>query len=91
MLDRILRYTTSLADGGRLTLVFLDATARSNLTVGLPYDLAIYVAGRFRLAQQGRIEEGSTFHGEFSDAWQQDIEAAFTGLLRFDREGEGNP
>ncbi len=88
MLDRILHRSTSLADGARLALVSLDATVRSNLTVGLPYDLAIYQRDRFQLSHQSRIEADSPFYRSFRDAWQSGIESAFRGLPRFDWEGQ---
>lgn len=42
MLDRILTTNTSLDEGAKLALVSLDATVRSNVTVGMPFEIAIY-------------------------------------------------
>jgi predicted proteasome-type protease len=41
-LDRIVRAEMSPEDAARLCLVSLDATSRSNVTVGPPFELAIY-------------------------------------------------
>ena len=86
MLDRILRCDTSLEDGARLALVSLDATVRSNVTVGAPFDLAIYRKNSFALAHSERIQTGSAFYSEFREAWESGINAAFRGLPPFDWE-----
>ena len=41
-LDRIVHPGLSLNQGARLALVSLDATTRSNITVGPPFELATY-------------------------------------------------
>jgi putative proteasome-type protease len=91
MLDRILKPDTSLADGARLALVSLDATVRSNLTVGPPFDLAICPRDRFDLDPSVRIESDSPFYQVFRDSWQQGLDAAFRELPRFDWERAETP
>lgn len=86
MLDRMLRTDTPLADAARLALVSLDATMRSNITVGPPFDLAIYERDRFALAHNDRIEVDSGFYERFRAAWQHGMEAAFRQLPAFDWE-----
>jgi putative proteasome-type protease len=86
MLDRMLRTSTPLADAARLALVSLDATMRSNVTVGPPFDLAIYERDRFALSHNERIEVDSGFYERFRAAWQHGMEAAFRQLPAFDWE-----
>jgi putative proteasome-type protease len=88
MLDRVLHVHTPLADAARLALVSLDATMRSNLTVGPPFDLAIYERDGFELACSERIQVDSPFYQRFRDAWQHGIEAAFRGLPPFEWESK---
>lgn len=86
MLDRILHPATRLEDAARLALVSLDATMRSNVTVGPPFDLAIYKEGPLRLSRHERIEVNSNFYLNFRATWQNGIELAFEQLPRFDWE-----
>jgi putative proteasome-type protease len=86
MLDRVLSTQTSLADGARLALVSLDATMRSNVTVGPPFDLAICPRDTFTLARHERIHVDSDFYRDFRAAWQDGLQAAFRGLPPFDWE-----
>ncbi len=55
ILDRIVRPETALEDAARCALVSLDSTIRSNLSVGLPIDLALIRAGDLRISQQMRL------------------------------------
>ena len=86
MLDRILNPRTSLHDGARLALVSLDATVRSNLTVGAPFDLAIYRKDDLALAHNERIHIQTAFYRSFREAWEQGLDNAFRGLPRFEWE-----
>ncbi len=89
MLDRVLSTATSLNDGARLALVSLDATMRSNLTVGPPFDLAIYPRDAFALSCHQRIQVDSDFYQRFRNAWREGLEDAFKRLPPFDWEPPG--
>jgi len=92
MLDRVLHADTTLEDAARLALVSLDATMRSNVSVGPPFDLAIYPRDGFALARNERVQVDSDFYRQFRVAWQDGIEAAFRGLPPFDWEAPaGDP
>ena len=83
VLDRLVRRSLSLDEAARLALVSLDATVRSNLTVGLPFDFAIYPRDAFGLSAEVRIEEDSAYYRGLRDAWQQGFNTMFEGLLPF--------
>lgn len=86
MLDRIGDGLTSLEDAARLALVSLDATMRSNVTVGPPFEIAIYRADAFQIGQRLKIEAHSPYYEQFRDTWQQGLEEVFSRLPRFDWE-----
>lgn len=90
MLDRIGSSKLSLEQAARLAIVSLDATVRSNITVGLPYDLAIYAADQFQLARSFRIEPDSAFYENLRATWQRGLQQTFDALPRFDWE-QGAP
>jgi putative proteasome-type protease len=83
MLDRVIHGGMSLDEGARLALISLDATIRSNVTVGPPFDLAIYPANAFRLSRHERFEFDSPYYTELRQSWQQGLSDAFDGLPRF--------
>lgn len=86
--DRIVHPQLSLADGARLALVSLDATARSNLTVGPPFEVAIYRKDLFRLANYYKFSAESPYLVEIRESWNSGIQQAFKQLPRFDWETE---
>lgn len=94
ILDRILRPSTTLEDAARCALVSLDSTIRSNLSVGMPLDMALIRAGDLRITQQMRLEGDTPLYAEIHDTWSRKLENAVRTLPRFPwepaREGEEN-
>ncbi len=56
ILDRGVRYDdTTLEEAAKYALISFDSTMRSNVTVGPPIDLAVYVAGEYRVSRHRRF------------------------------------
>lgn len=89
ILDRIVRPATALEDAARCALVSLDSTIRSNLSVGLPIDLALLRAGELRISQHMRLEADTPLYAEIHASWSQRLENAVRGLPRFPWEAAG--
>jgi putative proteasome-type protease len=85
-LDRIVNPQLSLEDGARLCIVSLDATARSNVTVGPPFEVAIYPKDSLALSRRLKLDEETPLLEETSKSWNQGIRNAFENLPRFDWE-----
>ena len=83
ILDRILRPQTSLEDAARCALVSLDSTIRSNLSVGLPIDIALVRAGDLKVTQKMRMEGDTPLYSEIHESWSRKLEAAVHSLPRF--------
>ncbi|KAF1699194.1 20S proteasome subunit A/B [Pseudoxanthomonas jiangsuensis] len=83
ILDRIVRPGTALEDAARCALVSLDSTIRSNLSVGLPVDLALVRAGDLKVSQQMRLEGDTPLYAEIHDTWSRKLENAVRTLPRF--------
>ena len=83
ILDRIVRPETALEDAARVALVSLDSTVRSNLSVGLPVDLALVRAGDLRVSQQMRLEGDTPLYAEIHENWSRRLENAVRMLPRF--------
>lgn len=83
ILERIIDRETSLENAARCALVSLDSTIRSNVSVGLPIDLAIIRDGEFRVAHQVRIEEDTQYFIDIRQAWSQKLAEAIYTLPPF--------
>lgn len=83
ILDRILRPSTSIEDAARCALVSLDSTIRSNLSVGMPIDMALVKSNDLRITQQMRFEADTPLFAEIHDTWSRKLEAAIHSLPTF--------
>ncbi|PZS62231.1 hypothetical protein A7X56_20435 [Stenotrophomonas maltophilia] len=61
----------------------LDSTIRSNLSVGLPIDLALLRDGELRIGQQLRLGADSTLYADIHQNWSRRLEQAVDALPRF--------
>lgn len=83
ILDRIVRPDTSLEDAARCALLSLDSTIRSNLSVGLPLDLALVRAGGLRVERQMRMDATDPLYADIHANWSRRLEQAVQSLPRF--------
>ena len=77
ILDRVVTPDTSLADAQKAVLLSMDSTLRSNLSVGMPLDLAVIEQDAFQVTARRRIEAGDTGFAAMSDAWSNALREAF--------------
>jgi len=82
-LDRIVHHRLHLDEGARLALVSLDGTTRSNITVGPPFEIAIYRRDQLALSQRCKFEEHDPYLMQVREAWNAGLRAAFDNLPRF--------
>jgi putative proteasome-type protease len=80
ILDRVVRPSTSLAEGRKVALLSMDSTMRSNLSVGMPLDLAIIRRDECKVGVQERFEPGDTRFAAMSDAWSRALREAFADM-----------
>ncbi len=80
MLDRLVSPQLSLEQAARLALISLDATVRSNVTVGLPFDVATYGRDSLAAPQLRRITASDPYFVGLRQAWQANISQAFENL-----------
>ena len=84
ILDRAARYDTDLYDGVKLALVSMDSTLRSNLTVGLPVDLAVYRRDALKLELRRRITEDDDYFRMIRERWSEALRDAYRAIPRPD-------
>jgi putative proteasome-type protease len=80
ILDRVVTPATSLEDGRKAVLLSMDSTLRSNLSVGMPLDLAIIPTDKYCIAVQERIDAGDPTFSAMSEAWSQVLRDGFTNV-----------
>ncbi len=86
VLDRVINAGLCLEDGARLALVSQNATSRSNISVGPPFELAIYKKDSLKIANHMRLAIESPYYQALSQAWQTGLVKTFMSLPRFDWE-----
>lgn len=83
ILDRIIRPEMQLEDAARTALVSLDSTIRSNLSVGMPIDLALIRRNDLRVTERMRLEADTPLYSEIHETWSRKLENAVRTLPRF--------
>ena len=82
ILDRAIRPSLGLNDAARCAMVSLDATIKSNLSVGPPLDLGLMPRDTLKLTHL-RLEVDEPYYVSAKEAWNQQQIAALRSLPRF--------
>lgn len=80
ILDRAARFETPLIDGLKLGLVSMDSTLRSNLSVGLPIDIALYRRDVLQLDLRKRIGEDDPYFSGLRQRWSDALRQAYQAI-----------
>ncbi|MFO1137512.1 MAG: peptidase [Paracoccus sp. (in: a-proteobacteria)] len=80
ILDRVVTPETSLADARKAVLLSMDSTLRSNLSVGMPLDLAVIERDDCRVSHRRRIDEGDPAFMAMSAAWSAALRDSFVNI-----------
>ena len=80
ILDRVVTPNTSLSDAKKAVLLSMDSTLRSNLSVGMPLDMAVIERDACRVTEARRIEDQDTVFRAMSAAWSEALRDAFSGI-----------
>ncbi|MTH77807.1 peptidase [Paracoccus aestuariivivens] len=77
ILDRVVTPETNLADAQKAVLLSMDSTLRSNLSVGMPLDLAVIERDGLRITHRRRILDGDPDFMAMSAAWSAALRDSF--------------
>ncbi|MGB3278021.1 MAG: proteasome-type protease [Pseudorhodobacter sp.] len=80
ILDRVVRPETSLKDAQKAVLLSMDSTLRSNLSVGMPLDLAVIERNACKVTMRRRIEAGDEGFRAMSEAWSTALRDGFSQI-----------
>jgi putative proteasome-type protease len=80
ILDRVIRPDTSLEEAIKCVLISFDSTMRSNLSVGLPIDMACYRDGQYQLDLDYHITQDDPYFSQISRRWSDGLRGVFASL-----------
>ena len=84
ILDRIINSKTDLHTVALCSLVSMDSTMRSNLTVGPPIDIQIYRANSLMPGEYYHLEFESEYLKNINRVWNERMVESFAGLPPLD-------
>lgn len=80
ILDRVVNYKTALDRAYQCALISFDSTMKSNLSVGMPIDVAIYQRDALKPCFTEQIEEDDAYFHELRQQWHEGIQVLFNQL-----------
>jgi putative proteasome-type protease len=83
IIDRVINAGTCMEDTIKCVLVSFDSTMRSNLSVGMPIDLACYNRGSLHLKNTHRFDDQDAYMLQLRLSWGEGVRRAFAQLPNF--------
>lgn len=80
IIDRIINSQTTLNRAVKCLLVSFDSTMRSNVSVGMPIDMACYVTDSLSLDNIKQMQEGDPYFTSISSNWSEGLKSIFARL-----------
>ena len=80
IIDRVVTRSTSLAKAAKCALISMDSTIRSNLSVGLPLDLACIKRDALRIESHVNIDTEHAYFRMVRTQWSESLRHAFHQL-----------
>jgi putative proteasome-type protease len=80
VIDRVVTRSTGLLEATKCTIVSFDSTMRSNISVGLPIDIAVYETDSLKIKLQKRIEESDPYFQMVHTQWGEGLRRVFAQL-----------
>ncbi len=77
IIDRVVKPSTPLTEAAKCALISMDSTLRSNISVGLPIDLAIYRRNETRIALRKRIGADDPYFNDIRRRWSEGLRSVF--------------
>lgn len=80
IIDRVVQPATSIDEALKCALVSFDSTMRSNLSVGLPIDIAMIRRDALSVGFRHRVDASDTYFGALRNGWSQGLRRVFNEL-----------
>ncbi|MBM3529865.1 MAG: peptidase [Alphaproteobacteria bacterium] len=82
ILDRAVHFGVDIYDALKIALISMDSTLRSNLSVGMPLDVAVARRDALDAELIHRIEPGDPYFHDVSERWSAALRAAHLAIPR---------
>jgi len=89
VLDRVITPDTPLDEAAKCVLISMDSTLKSNLSVGLPLDMAVYKANALQSDRIVCIDDANPYFRMLHDTWGQRLREVFEGIEHPEWSGDG--
>jgi putative proteasome-type protease len=73
ILDRGFSYETKLGDAVKFAILSMEATVKSNVAVGGPFDVFVYERDSLQVRLRRRLEESDPYFREIQKKWGEGI------------------
>ena len=80
ILDRVIQPSISMSQAIKCALVSFDSTIKSNLSVGLPIDVAMIKTNDLQVTKRHRIDSEDTYFRDLRSSWSQGLRQVFGQL-----------
>jgi len=80
ILDRVIGAGLSLDEVAKCTLISMDSTIKSNLSVGLPLDLLCYDADALKVTKHKLIDSRDEYFASIRGRWAEQLKKVFNEL-----------
>jgi putative proteasome-type protease len=80
ILDRAVSFDTDVLDALKIGLISMDSTIRSNLSVGLPVDIALLRRDALRMDISTRIDDSDLYFRDLRESWSRALRAAHIAI-----------
>ena len=80
ILDRVIQPSISMSQAIKCALVSFDSTIKSNLSVGLPIDVAMVKTDDLRITKRHRIDAEDSYFRDLRSSWSQGLRQVFGQL-----------
>jgi putative proteasome-type protease len=80
IIDRVVKPATTMDEALKCALVSFDSTMRSNLSVGLPLDVALVPRDALRIGFRHRVDADDAYFASIRQGWSQGLRRVFNEL-----------
>ena len=80
ILDRAITYETDIYDALKIGLISMDSTIRSNLSVGLPIDIALLRRDALKTEVAYRIDSSDDYFRDLRERWSKALREAHIAI-----------
>jgi putative proteasome-type protease len=90
ILDRTISYQTPLSSAAKCALLSIDSTMKSNISVGPPIDMVMYLKDSFEIRHRLRLPPRDPYLTRVGEQWAEALKKAFDRMPDLEWEHESS-